>query len=76
MMEKEQKLLDRIIDIFAQKFDKNAILCGGMVLRILGSRRLTNDLTDADIEKELSVYLPPDEIIGLADMFRAAFASL
>lgn len=49
MIEKEQALLAQIIDLFAQRFDKNAVLCGGMVLRILGSPRLTNDLDYAFI---------------------------
>jgi len=44
MIEKEQQLLARILDLFAQKFDKKAVLRGGMVLRVLGSPRLTNDL--------------------------------
>jgi len=44
MINKEQALLAKILDLFARKFDKNAILRGGMVLRILGSQRLTNDL--------------------------------
>ncbi|MCD4654731.1 nucleotidyl transferase AbiEii/AbiGii toxin family protein [bacterium] len=44
MIKKEQELLARVLDIFAQKFDKKAVLRGGMVLRILGSPRLTNDL--------------------------------
>ena len=44
MPEEEEKLLAQILDIFAQKFDKKAILRGGMVLRILGSTRFTNDL--------------------------------
>lgn len=44
MIEKEQELLARVLDLFAQKFDRKAVLRGGMVLRILGSPRLTNDL--------------------------------
>ena len=44
MIEKEQRLLARVVDLFAQRFDKKAILRGGMVLRVLGSPRLTNDL--------------------------------
>lgn len=44
MIDKEQQLLAKILDLIAQKFDKRAILRGGMVLRILGSPRLTNDL--------------------------------
>ena len=43
-MEREQALLARVLDLFAQRFDKKAVLRGGMVLRILGSPRLTNDL--------------------------------
>ena len=44
MIEKEQQLLARVLDLFAQKFDRKAVLRGGMVLRVLGSPRLTNDL--------------------------------
>lgn len=44
MIEKEQALLARIVDLFAQRFDKRAVLRGGMVLRLLGCERLTNDL--------------------------------
>ena len=44
MTNKEQELLARVLDVFAQKFDKQAVLRGGMVLRILGSPRFTNDL--------------------------------
>ena len=44
MIEKEQQLLAQVLDLFAQKFNKKAILRGGMVLRVLGSPRLTNDL--------------------------------
>jgi len=44
MIEKEQALLAQVLDMFAEKFNKHAILRGGMVLRVLGSPRLTNDL--------------------------------
>ncbi|MEI7828015.1 MAG: nucleotidyl transferase AbiEii/AbiGii toxin family protein [Euryarchaeota archaeon] len=44
MIGKEQQLLARVLDLFAQTFDKKAVLRGGMVLRVLGSPRLTNDL--------------------------------
>lgn len=44
MIEKEQRLLAQVLDLFAQKFDRRAVLRGGMVLRVLGSPRLTNDL--------------------------------
>lgn len=44
MIEKKQELLARVLDLFAQKFDRKAVLRGGMVLRVLGSPRLTNDL--------------------------------
>ncbi len=44
MVEKEQALIARVLDLFAQRFAKRAVLRGGMVLRILGSSRFTNDL--------------------------------
>lgn len=43
-MAQEQELLARVLDLFAQTFDKRAVLRGGMVLRVLGSPRFTNDL--------------------------------
>lgn len=39
-----QTLLFHILDLFAQRFEKNAVLRGGMVLRLLGCERHTNDL--------------------------------
>jgi predicted nucleotidyltransferase component of viral defense system len=44
MAEREQALLAHILDLFAERFHKRAILRGGMVLRLLGCPRLTNDL--------------------------------
>ena len=43
-MIKEEALLARVMDLFARKFGRNAVLRGGMGLRILGCERLTNDL--------------------------------
>jgi len=43
-MAQEQELLARVLDLLSQTFDKKAVLRGGMVLRVLGSPRLTNDL--------------------------------
>jgi len=43
-MIKEEALLLRVMDLFARKFDRKAVLRGGMGLRILGCERLTNDL--------------------------------
>lgn len=43
-MIKEEALLVRVMDLFARKFDRKAVLRGGMGLRILGCERLTNDL--------------------------------
>ncbi|NCC53624.1 MAG: hypothetical protein EOM20_20775 [Spartobacteria bacterium] len=40
----QQQLMAEILDLFAQRFDKHAVLRGGMVLRMLGCERLTNDL--------------------------------
>jgi predicted nucleotidyltransferase component of viral defense system len=39
-----EMLLSRIINLFADEFGKQAILRGGMVLRLLDSPRFTNDL--------------------------------
>jgi predicted nucleotidyltransferase component of viral defense system len=44
MADSEQALIARVLDLFAQRFAKRAVLRGGMVLRILGSPRFTNDL--------------------------------
>ena len=44
MVAQEQALIARVLDVFAQRFGKRAVLRGGMVLRILGSPRFTNDL--------------------------------
>ncbi len=44
MVEKEQQLIARVLDRVSGTFGKRAVLRGGMVLRILGSPRLTNDL--------------------------------
>lgn len=44
MINDQQALLAKILDVFAEQFDKKAVLRGGMVLRILGSPRYTNDL--------------------------------
>jgi len=43
-MEEQQRLLAEVLDLFARRFEKRAVLRGGMVLRILGCERLTNDL--------------------------------
>lgn len=43
-MNTQEALLTRIIDVFAERFNKHAVLRGGMVLRLLGCERLTNDL--------------------------------
>ena len=39
-----ESLLSAIITLFADEFGSGAILRGGMVLRLLDSPRLTNDL--------------------------------
>ncbi len=44
MDERQQALLAQILTLFAERFDKKAVLRGGMVLRLLGCPRLTNDL--------------------------------
>jgi len=44
MIEEQQALLVKVMNLFAEHFDKRAVLRGGMVLRVLGCERLTNDL--------------------------------
>ncbi len=44
MDNKEQQLLAQVLELFSQEFGKKAVLRGGMVLKILGSPRFTNDL--------------------------------
>ena len=44
MNEKEQELLAKVLDLFASEFADRALLRGGMVLRVMGSARFTNDL--------------------------------
>lgn len=43
-MNETEALLVRVMDVIAQRFDKHAVLRGGMVLRVLGCERLTNDV--------------------------------
>jgi predicted nucleotidyltransferase component of viral defense system len=43
-MNEVEALLVMVMDLFAKKFGKHAVLRGGMVLRILGCERMTNDL--------------------------------
>ncbi len=42
-MSETEALLVEAMDVIAQRFDKHAVLRGGMVLRVLGCERLTND---------------------------------
>ena len=37
--EEQQQLLARILDVIAERFDRHAVLRGGMVLRLLGCER-------------------------------------
>lgn len=43
-MNKTEELLMKVIDVFAERFDKHAVLRGGMALRVLGCDRMTNDV--------------------------------
>lgn len=43
-MSEIESLLATVMDVIAQRFDKHAVLRGGMVLRVLGCERLTNDV--------------------------------
>ena len=44
MNDQEQKILAEILCLFADRFGNKSILRGGMVLKLLGSQRYTNDL--------------------------------
>ena len=65
MNDKQQRLLVEVMNLFAAKFNKKVVLRGGMVLRVLGCERLTNDLdyifmpykSQNDIIKEILTVL-------------------
>lgn len=59
MNTEEEKLLAIALDKIAESFDRKAILRGGMVLRLLGSSRFTNDLDYA-----FSPYSSKKEIVS------------
>lgn len=44
MVGEQEALIACVLDLFAQQFPRRAVLRGGMVLRVLGSPRFTNDL--------------------------------
>jgi predicted nucleotidyltransferase component of viral defense system len=71
MIEKEQELLARVLNLFAQRFDKKAILSGGMVLRILGSPRFTNDLDYLFVPYKSKEDIVKDVVECLASIDRA-----
>jgi hypothetical protein len=39
-------------------------------------RNKVNDLTEKEIQKQMSDYLSPEETVGLSMFFKAAFAKL
>jgi hypothetical protein len=43
-MNEVEQLLVEVMDVIARRFDKRAVLRGGMVLRVLGCERMTNDV--------------------------------
>ncbi len=58
-----EALLATAMDVIARRFDKHAVLRGGMVLRVLGCERLTNDVDYVFVpfasKKDIS-----DELVG------------
>ncbi len=58
-MMKQEEMLARVMDLFARKFDRRAVLRGGMGLRILGCERMTNDLDYVFIP-----YMSKKDIVG------------
>lgn len=68
MAEREQALLARILDHFAERFDKQAILRGGMVLRLLGCSRMTNDLDYVFVPFKSKKDIAGDIVAALRDI--------
>lgn len=44
LQQKREEIMTTIMNLFSQTFREHAVLCGGMVLRLLECPRLTNDL--------------------------------
>jgi len=64
----QQALLVRIMDLFAERFDKRAVLRGGMVLRVLGCERLTNDLDYVLVPHKSKKEVVPDVMAVLGEI--------
>ncbi len=62
MNREEEKLLALVLDKFSQTFGKKAVLRGGMVLRVLGSARYTNDLDYVFVPYKSKKEVLPDII--------------
>jgi predicted nucleotidyltransferase component of viral defense system len=60
MTEREQELLALVLDRIAESFGDRAVLRGGMVLRILGSPRFTNDLDYVFVPYESKKDIVPE----------------
>jgi predicted nucleotidyltransferase component of viral defense system len=74
MADSEQALIARVLDLFAQRFAKRAVLRGGMVLRILGSPRYTNDLDYIFVPYKSKKDLVPDVLACLRRIERATIS--
>lgn len=65
MNKKEERLLAIVIDRFAEKFGKRAILRGGMVLKAIGSARYTNDIDYVFVPYKSKKDIMPEIISSL-----------
>jgi len=70
-MTEQEALIARVLDLLAHRFDKRAVLRGGMVLRILGSPRFTNDLDYVFVPYKSKKDVVP-EIIGCLETLPGA----
>ncbi|MHC4873950.1 MAG: nucleotidyl transferase AbiEii/AbiGii toxin family protein [Planctomycetota bacterium] len=68
ILKKQEALLSEILELFAVKFDKHAVLRGGMVLRLLESPRMTNDLDYVFIPYKSKNDIKDDVLNALAEL--------
>lgn len=65
---KREEIMTQIMNLFSQRFSKHAILCGGMVLRLLDCPRLTNDLDYTFVPYKSKKDIKEDVITALSEI--------
>jgi predicted nucleotidyltransferase component of viral defense system len=68
ILKRQEALLAEILELFAIKFDKHAVLRGGMVLRLLESPRMTNDLDYVFIPYKSKKDIKDDVLKALSEI--------